>query len=655
MFINNGIDLGTTNSGIGIYNNGKVEILKNPVGFKDTLPSVVAFRKNRIVVGEKALELLKIAPENVYASFKRKMGTDSVYFSKIEEDIITPVYLSSLILRELLSFNINSEIKSAVITIPASFDTIQSNATKEAGYRAGLKEVVLLQEPIAACLAYSNELKSQIDTEELWLVYDFGGGTFDAALVRIDETELKVIDHEGNNFLGGVDIDHAIVEKIFVPILEKELGESNLLSNLRNNQSVFYKKLNAELLFKAEQLKKELSISDQSYFEIDILEKEIFVEVEITKNQIDQIVHPYFEQSFELLEKLIKSNQIQFSDVSKIILVGGTTYIPYIRKQLKEKTKINVDSSIDPTTAVIVGAAYYAGTKNSSLEEEVIQKQESQPKNNNINSKELDIQWHYETTSRDKEELITCVFDKTIEGFFRITRNDGGFDTGLMKFSNKILEFVPLIEKTVNVFQIKIYDKNQNIIAEKTDINIACGLYNVVGQPLPNDISIEVDDKNGKTILEKIFKKNEILPLKKTIYKTISKNILKNSDDKLIINIVEGDSNNLPASNSNIGYIEISGKTFANDLIRGTDIEIGFEISESRDLSINLYISSIELELHENFTPNKKAVSIEKLKFDVKQIIEETDKELNYTDEENYEYLAKIKRISNDLKEIYND
>lgn len=224
MFINNGIDLGTTNSGIGIYNNGKVEILKNPVGFKDTLPSVVAFRKNRIVVGEKALELLKIAPENVYASFKRKMGTDSVYFSKIEEDIITPVYLSSLILRELLSFNINSEIKSAVITIPASFDTIQSNATKEAGYRAGLKEVVLLQEPIAACLAYSNELKSQIDTEELWLVYDFGGGTFDAALVRIDETELKVIDHEGNNFLGGVDIDHAIVEKIFVPILEKELG-----------------------------------------------------------------------------------------------------------------------------------------------------------------------------------------------------------------------------------------------------------------------------------------------------------------------------------------------------------------------------------------------------------------------------------------------
>lgn len=655
MFINIGIDLGTTNSGIGVYRNGKVEILKNPVGFKDTLPSVVAFRKNRTVVGEKALELLKVTPENVYASFKRKMGTDSIYISEVVEGNITPVFLSSLILRELLSFNINSEMKSAVITIPASFDTIQSNATKEAGYEAGLKEVVLLQEPIAACLAYSNELNLKIDNEELWLVYDFGGGTFDAALVKINETELKVVDHEGNNFLGGVDIDYAIIEKLFIPIVERELNESDLFSKLRNNQSVFYKKLNAELLFKAEQIKKELSISEESFFEIDIIERDIYIEEKITRNQIDQIIDSFFNQSFELLEKLVNTNQIQFSDITKIILVGGTTYIPYIRKQLKEKTKINVDSSIDPTTAVIVGAAYYAGTKKSNLTEEENHKGESLAKDNVSTLKELEIQWQYETTSRDKEELITCTFNKEVEGFFRIIRNDGGFDTGLMKFSNKILEFVPLIEKSVNDFHIKIFDKNQNLIDEKKDIQIACGLFNVVGQPLPNDISIEVDDKDGKTILEKIFKKNEILPLKKTIYKTISKNILKNSDDKLIINIVEGDSNNLPASNSNIGYIEISGETFVNDLIRGTDIEIEFEISESRDLSINLYISSIDLELQENFNPHKKTVSIEKLKLEVKHFIEETDLELDYNDDEDFEYLAKIKKINTDLKEIYND
>lgn len=153
--INFGIDLGTTNSLIAKYNDSGVEIFKNPVGLKETMPSCIAFRGERIVAGDKAREWLLKDPMNVFASFKRKMGTDENFYIASRNETISPIKLSSLVLKELKSFIHTGETpKSVVITIPASFDTIQSNATKQAGYEAGFQEVVLLQEPIAASLAF---------------------------------------------------------------------------------------------------------------------------------------------------------------------------------------------------------------------------------------------------------------------------------------------------------------------------------------------------------------------------------------------------------------------------------------------------------------------------------------------------------------------
>jgi molecular chaperone DnaK len=258
--INFGIDLGTTNSGLALYDGGKVTIFKNPVGFRDTIPSVVSFRKGRIQIGEKAREHVASNTGNVFSSFKRKMGSDESYPVPEINKSVTPVALSAMVLKELLSFAQGQNPQSCVITIPASFDTIQSNATKKAGYEAGLKEVVLLQEPIAACLAYSNAHGQTVTDEKKWLVYDFGGGTFDAALVSINERELNVISHKGNNFLGGVDLDNLIVEKILCPKIEKATGLSGLWPKMISGDDPGYKKLYFELLFKAEEAKKELYI-----------------------------------------------------------------------------------------------------------------------------------------------------------------------------------------------------------------------------------------------------------------------------------------------------------------------------------------------------------------------------------------------------------
>ena len=648
--INFGIDLGTTNSAIAKYENGKVIIYKNPVGFKDTIPSVVSFRKGRIQIGDKAREHSISNAENVFSSFKRKMGSDENYFVKDIDKNVSPIELSAMVLKELINFTQNENPKTAVITIPASFDTIQTNATKKSGYEAGFKEVVLLQEPIAACLAYSNTQNLDIEVEKKWLVYDFGGGTFDVALVKIDERELKVIDHKGNNFLGGVDLDTLFVEKILCPKIEAQSSERNLWSKMVLGEEILYKKLYFELLFKAEEAKKELSLKEFTSIEIESDELDFSIDLEVSKLEFEQIVKPKFEESFQLTEKLIAENGLLFSDIDRIILVGGTTYIPFIRKELLNKTQITIDSSIDPTTAVVLGASFYAGSKPTELIEEELKNEVLQIKD------KVEVELIFETNSKDSEELIVAVLNSQFEGFYRITRADGGFDTGVLKINKKIAEFVPLLEKATNVFSLFLYDNLQNQVYLNNTIQITNGIYNISGQPLPNDICLEIDEEAGKTFMERIFKKNDILPLKKTIYKTVSKTILKNSTEKLIINIVEGNAGSMVGSNLTIGYIEISGENFQHDLLKGMDVELQFKISESRDLSVSVYISSLDLEVNELFNPHQRSVALDKLTTEIKVVLDQISHEIEEEQaEENYEYLAKLKRINDHLVVLYNE
>ena len=257
--INFGIDLGTTNSLIAKFNKGTVEVFKNPNGFKESLPSVVAFRNESIQVGEKARTYWEKDPKNVVGCFKRKMGTTESFKIKSLGHSKTPIELSAFVLKELKTFIHTGETPEAVvITIPASFDMVQSNATKEAGYAAGFKQVVLLQEPIAASLAYANKERNVDLKNSQWIVYDLGGGTFDVALVKIVEGELKVVDHEGDNFLGGSDFDALIVEHIVAPQLEKKGKFTDLLAQMKSETGK-YNRLWYHLLHLSEQAKIELS------------------------------------------------------------------------------------------------------------------------------------------------------------------------------------------------------------------------------------------------------------------------------------------------------------------------------------------------------------------------------------------------------------
>ncbi|MEC5146462.1 Hsp70 family protein [Chitinophaga sp. 212800010-3] len=649
--INFGIDLGTTNSLIARFGNGTVEIFRNPLGQKETLPSVIAFRKDRIIVGDKARELIEKDPENVFSAFKRKMGTSESFFVPNINDFKTPVELSAMVLRELRNFIYSGEKPTAVvITIPASFDTIQSNATKKAGYDAGFGEVLLLQEPIAASLAFANKQANPVGLEGQWLVYDLGGGTFDVALVKIVEGEMRVTDHEGDNYLGGIDFDIAIIEQLVLPAVQQQYNIPELLTEMRSARGK-YNTLYHILLKKAEEAKMQLSSSLTAEIEFEITdvngdEQEIYIT--ITREQFENIVQPRIGYSIGLVKKILERNQLTAADLQEIVMIGGSTYIPFVKQEVAAQLGIVVNCSVDPTSAVATGAAWYAGSKSTSAPP-------SPEKKTNTRS---DIQFRtaYQKNTADKEEYFTAIVSGAIDGLsYRIIRSDGGYDSGIKILRERISEMLLLMENTNNVFQLLVYDAAHNEVpVDAPVISISQGKFNIHGQPLPNDICIEIDDpENNTTRLELIFEKNAILPLRKTIVKEVTRSIMRSGSDSLIINVLEGSRYAIPGSCVPLGTIEIKGSDMITDLVKGSDVEISLQISESRDLSVEAILLMNEQTFSEVFSPLERKINTTKLKDDIRELRRQAaDKLKTFSRTQQFELAATVSQIQAELDHI---
>lgn len=647
--INFGIDLGTTNSLLARFNKGEVEVFKNPNGFKETLPSIVGFRNDRILVGEQARTFAEKDPKSVVSQFKRKMGTTETFKIKSTGQSKTPIELSAFVLKELKTFIHTGEVPDAVVlTIPASFDMLQSNATKEAGYAAGFKQVVLLQEPIAASLAYANKEKGIDLKNSQWIVYDLGGGTFDVALVKIVHGELKVVDHEGDNYLGGADFDALIVEKIVVPALEKRGKFKDLLAQMRS-ESGRYNRLWYRLLHLAEQAKIELSARTSAEIEVAV-EDDSGTTVEailpISRSEFEAIIKESVDRTAEMLRTILTRNSLRPQDLKFVLMVGGSTYSPYVRQRIEELLGIPVNTGIDPTNAIAVGAAYFAATREVNLQHE------SKPSSPGA----LRIKVAYNRASQEAEEMFSAKVEGITEGlFYRIVRSDGGFDSGLKALVGRIVEDLPLQPDAYNLFSLKILDRHNNAVPTDVDaIQIAQGKYSVAGQLLPEDLALVKDDMAGDTKLEPIFTKNTVLPAraKKTV--EVSKTIVHGSDDHIQIIVVEGPSDNHFTANKRVGYLVISGKGLKRDVMRGTEIDLTFEVSESRDLTVQAFVNPSGPEFSQVFTPTRRDVPAATLADEVRMLgVRVEEEKAEALASERFEVVDQLDKLLAPLKELH--
>ncbi|MFZ1634945.1 MAG: Hsp70 family protein [Chitinophagales bacterium] len=370
--IDYGIDLGTTNSAIARMENGKPVILKSDVQM-DTLPSCIAVTPRKSIIQGvaaakayrteklRALELNNDGASNAYLEFKTTMGTDIPYPSSFLNKEFTSEDLSAEILLKLKSFVKDENVNSIVITVPARFKVPQNEATIKAGKLAGFEVVELLQEPIAASIAYGLDAKNK---DGIWLVFDFGGGTFDVALVKVVQGVMTVIDTAGDNNLGGKNLDLAMVDKLIIPYLDENYTIKSFLKEpkkeiLRNAMKGY-----------AEDAKVQLSdnpTTDIATFPGDIRATddegtEFNLNMTISQEQLAEVFSPIYQKAIDITKKILSKNNLKGSQLECLILVGGPTYSPIVQNMLKEQITENVIAK-NQMTSVAIGAALYASTK----------------------------------------------------------------------------------------------------------------------------------------------------------------------------------------------------------------------------------------------------------------------------------------------------
>lgn len=515
--IDYGIDLGTTNSAICRMEKGEPVVIKTDV-LKDTMPSCISVnKKGSIKAGDSAYNTMKQdkrratkswhkGASNTYVEFKRTMATDTQYPCSNLRKSFSSEELSAEVLKALKSFVTDEKFSSVVITVPAKFTVNQKTATMEAAKMAGFKHCELLQEPIAASMAYG---VSSEEKDGLWMVFDFGGGTFDAALLKVEDGIMQVFDTEGDNYLGGKNLDYAIVDNIIIPYLQENYAIDGYLQDEEKKEV-----LRDAMKTYAEDAKNQLSFKDHE----DIISnlgdlgededgEEIELDLTLSQAQVFDVMRLYFQKAVDICKNLIQRNNLNGSQITKLILVGGPTHSPLIRQMLKEQVTPNVDTSIDPMTAVATGAALYASTMDAEVSDKEIK----------VGTVKLDIS--YESTTVEMAEYVpVCLAEgPTLNRVFvEFVRGDKAWASGKVEINSKgdVVE-LNLLEGKANSFNISCYDDKGNILPCFPDeITIIQG--SVVGAaPLPYNIAIARWDRNKKRTVIRMAKgleKNKPLP-----------------------------------------------------------------------------------------------------------------------------------------------
>ena len=342
-----GIDLGTTNSEIAIYRDGRPEVLRDDQG-RIILPSVVGLTETgELLVGEEARNQFLLYPERTVRSIKRRMGSDAKV--RLGEREYTPQEISAIILsrlKEIAQARLGRPIRKAVITVPAYFSDTQRQATREAGEIAGLEVARIINEPTAAALVYE---AAQHQGKRI-LVYDLGGGTFDVSVVRIEQGVVEVISSHGNNHLGGDDFDHKIVEHVL-----EHLKLKHGVDVADRPQAM------ARILRSAEDAKKRLSDHPYARIAEEYLAEHggqpVNLDLELSREEYEDMIAPFIEETLGAIHIALESAGLTSSQVDEILLVGGATRTPLIRRRLVEAFGTQPRGEVDPDLCVAMGAA----------------------------------------------------------------------------------------------------------------------------------------------------------------------------------------------------------------------------------------------------------------------------------------------------------
>jgi molecular chaperone DnaK len=602
-----GIDLGTTNSAVALLKGVKPEVIKNNDNNDITPSAVYIDKRGQVQVGFRAKGRMETPPtfDDVYTEFKRRMGSDHEYAFKSSGRRMSPEELSAEVLKTLrgdVQQRCGENPTAAVITIPASFEQKQCAATKRAGELAGFTQCPLLQEPVAAALAYGFQAEV---SKEYWLVFDFGGGTFDAAVMKAEDGDIHIVNHGGDNFLGGADLDWAILDNLVIPQLRKSY---NLPDFKRGNAR--WRAEIAKVKRAIEEAKILLSRSESEHLEnwefVDAEGTPVVADIQIKRSDLETLIEPIIMRAVEKCQRVLDEKNLSTDALAKTILVGGPTLAPYFREILKSHLGVIPDFSVDPLTVVAQGAAVFAGTQRI---------------NRNTRAKattgQFDVTLNYNPIGPDDDPKVagevTVPGGGDLAGYNiefvnrgsnwrsgRIPLREGG------TFNTRILA----TKGDENIFDILLTDASGN--RQKTvpsEIGYRIGTT-VKAQIVTNSLSISLADNTTAMMVAK----GTEYPFAVTnrLFKTV-KDVTKGREENISIPVVEGE-NEKADCNVKLGELIIPGTKVKRDLPKESEVEVELKAEDPGSLIVTAYIPFLDQDFEATISYARKTIGEDELK-----------------------------------------
>lgn len=574
-----GIDLGTTNSAIAVQEGRTAVLLKNASG-DALLPSAVHVAPaGTLTVGAGALRHRGTDHANTAVEFKRLMGTEETLEFPASGKTMTPPELSAAVLRQLAaraSTRLRAQVRAAAITVPAMFQLPQCEATRRAAELAGIQHAPLLQEPIAAAFAHAGAGGVR---DGHWLVYDLGGGTFDVSLVRAQKGRLRIVDHDGDNRLGGKDLDRKLARRA-----TEEIRNGGQLGEFRrtdpNWSSAF-----AKLKLEAERVRIALSECDLETFHVgDLAQREggelVGVEFSVDRGEMEAMVTPVLRRTTSLCRRLLSRNRIEAHELHGLVLVGGPTRTPCIIPLIREELGLEPRHVMDPTVVVAMGAAMFAST------EKLPRALRARRPGGDDGTVELDLETDTMTTN-PAPLLVGRVDGDSTDLTVAIARDDGGFESepAAAGSAGAFAIQLQLLTDQLNLFHVRAFRGGQSVDCAPATFTVIHGV-SIGKPPLSRSVGVMLADNTVRWYL----RKGRVLPARAKVTHATTAALRKGqSADAINVPLIQGEAERADR-NKVIGILRIHAEKIDRDLPAGTEVEVSLSVDEFSHTHARAYV-----------------------------------------------------------------
>lgn len=591
-----GIDLGTTNSVICSYNGNETRIWKSPEQ-NDVTPSAIYIdRRGNKYLGQRAYDASAHNKGSSATLFKRVMGTCTpINFSALGITK-TPEECSAEILQLLFSY-LPEEIRTSedtgtVITVPAAFNQMQKEATLKAASMAGLGQVALMQEPVAAVMSVMRVRKSN----GLFLIYDFGGGTLDIAIAESLNGRVNLLTNDGIAMCGGRDFDRMLYDNVVRPWLQQNF---NLPEDMAINPA--YETLRLVALWATERAKIALSSSESSVISVsedelricDLDGNDIYLDIPLTREMYNPLIAAQIADTIDATRIALNKAGIQAQDVERIVFVGGPTQYKPLRDKICFELGIPGTTDVNPMTAVAEGASLFAESIDWRTQDRARKNSRGQLETGG----ELSLSFSYIARTPDEKTKVALRIagEPTPGTEFQIDSLDTGWTSGRIAVRSGIIFELPLSRAGDNTFSASVFNAAGPVHLEQDKIVITRTTATIDAIPASHSIGIEALNKlGGGSILYYLVKAGDSLPCKGKMPFKAAQTLKAGSTESLNFKIWEGEIQDPISDNRPIGILKISGTDFDEGVIpAGAELECTYEVRDSGNLYLEISVPSI--------------------------------------------------------------